>query len=49
VRATAGLATDALPRQDVEIRGRTGPTSVYVVEHARSLSALLEGETTAAA
>jgi adenylate cyclase len=49
VRATAGLATDALPRQDVAIRGRAGPTSVCVVEHARSLSALLEGETPVAA
>lgn len=49
VRATAGLATDTLPRQDVAIRGRTGPTSVCVVEHARSLSALLEGETPVAA
>src|SRR5579863_811395 len=42
VRATAGLATDALPRQDIAIRGRTGPTDVCVVEHASTLSALLE-------
>ncbi|HET7884628.1 MAG TPA: adenylate/guanylate cyclase domain-containing protein [Bradyrhizobium sp.] len=42
VRATAGLSTDALPRQDVEIRGRTGPTGVCIVEHAGALSALLE-------
>ena len=49
VRATAGLSSDDVPRQDVEIRGRTGPTSVCVVEHARSLSALIEGEAPVAA
>src|ERR1700742_1242033 len=49
VRATAGLASDALPRQNVAIRGRSEPTGVCVVEHARSLSALLEGETPVAA
>jgi adenylate cyclase len=49
VRTTAGLATDALPRQDVAIRGRSEPTSVCVVEHASTLSALLEGETPVAA
>ncbi len=49
VRATAGLSSDDLPRQDVEIRGRTGPTSVCVVAHAGTLSALLEGEAPVAA
>jgi adenylate cyclase len=49
VRATAGLSSDDLPRQDVEIRGRTGPTSVCVVAQAGTLSALLEGEAPVAA
>jgi adenylate cyclase len=49
VRATAGLSADALPRQDIEIRGRTGPTSVCVVGQASALSALIEGEAPVAA
>jgi adenylate cyclase len=49
VRATAGLPADALPQQEIEIRGRTGPTSVCVVGQASTLSALVEGEATAAA
>lgn len=48
VRATAGLSADALPRQEVEIRGRTGPTSVCMAGQASTLSALVEGEATAA-
>ena len=44
VRATAGLADDALPRQDVEIRGRAGPMSVCVVAKADALSALVDDE-----
>jgi adenylate cyclase len=44
VRATAGLASDALPRRDVTIRGRTEPTSVCVVEHAETLSALVRDQ-----
>ena len=49
VRATAGLPADALPRQEIEIRGRTGPTSVCVVGQASTLSALVEADATAAA
>jgi adenylate cyclase len=49
VRATAGLAVDALPRQEVEIRGRTGPTNVCVVEHASALSSLMDAEQPVAA
>jgi adenylate cyclase len=44
VRATAGLPDGALPRQDVEIRGRTGPMSICVVADAATLSALAGGE-----
>jgi len=49
VRATAGLAADALARQDVEIRGRTEPLSVCLVEDAGALSALVRSEETIAA
>jgi adenylate cyclase len=49
VRATAGLLPDALPRQDVEIRGRSGPISVCVIARADALSALVDDEMTAAA
>ena len=49
VRATAGLPDDALPQQDVEIRGRTGPMSVRVVEHAATLSTLVTDDHTVAA
>jgi adenylate cyclase len=49
VRATAGLADDALPRQEVEIRGRTGPMSVRVVVSAGALSALVIGDEPVAA
>ena len=49
VRATAGLADDALPRQDVEIRGRAGPMSVCVVAKADALSALVDDEKPVAA
>jgi adenylate cyclase len=49
VRATAGLPPEALPREEVEIRGRRGPMSVYVVEGAMTLSALVGGEKPAAA
>jgi adenylate cyclase len=44
VRATAGLSIDALPRQDIEIRGRTKPMSVCVVAHAAALSGLVSKE-----
>jgi adenylate cyclase len=49
VRTTSGLADDALPRQEVEIRGRTGPLTVRVVASAAALSALVIGNETVAA
>jgi adenylate cyclase len=49
MRMTAGLADDALPRQEVEIRGRAGPMSVCVVAKADALSALVDDEKTVAA
>jgi adenylate cyclase len=49
VRATAGVADDALSRQDVEIRGRAGPMSVCVVAKADALSALVDDEKPVAA
>jgi adenylate cyclase len=49
VRATAGLSSDALPRRDVEIRGRSGPMSVCVVERAAALTTLVDDELMAAA
>jgi adenylate cyclase len=49
VRATAGLSPDALPREEVEIRGRTGPMSVRVVASAGALTTLvIDGEPVAA-
>jgi adenylate cyclase len=49
VRTTAGLADDALPRQDVEIRGRAGPINVCVVAKADTLSAFVDDEKPVAA
>ncbi|KRR06303.1 adenylate cyclase [Bradyrhizobium jicamae] len=49
VRATAGLAADALPQHDVEIRGRNEPMIVRTVMDARSLSALVNEQQSAAA
>jgi adenylate cyclase len=49
VRATAGLAEDALPAQEVEIRGRNEPMIVRTVTDARTLSALVNGEQSVAA
>lgn len=43
VRRTAGLADDALPQQEVVIRGRDEPMAVRVVADARQLSALVTG------
>ena len=40
VRVTAGLAADALPRQEVEIRGRNEPMMVRTVASTKVLSAL---------
>lgn len=41
VRATAGLPADALPQQQMEIRGRDEPMIVRSVTDARTLSALV--------
>ncbi len=41
VRVGAGLAADALPEQEVSIRGRTEPMIVRTVASARTLSALV--------
>ena len=41
VRATAGVAPDALPQQEVAIRGRNEPMIVRAVSDARALSALV--------
>jgi adenylate cyclase len=49
VRATAGLAEDALPVQEVEIRGRNEPMIVRTVTDARTLAALVNGEQSVAA
>jgi len=48
VRATAGMPADALPQQEVAIRGRNEPMIVRSVAEARTLSALV-GDVTAAA
>lgn len=42
IRRTAGLADDALPQQDVAIRGRDEPMAVRVVADARELMALVD-------
>ncbi|WFU15940.1 adenylate/guanylate cyclase domain-containing protein [Bradyrhizobium sp. CB3481] len=49
VRATAGLSEDALPSQEVTIRGRNEPMVVRTVNDARMLSTLVNGEQSAAA
>lgn len=49
VRATAGLSADALPQQEVEIRGRNEPMIVRTVTETRNLSALVSDEQVAAA
>jgi adenylate cyclase len=41
VRTTAGVPADALPQQEVEIRGRNEPMIVRTVSEARTLSALV--------
>jgi adenylate cyclase len=43
LRVTAGLSAEALPQQEVEIRGRAEPMIVRSVVNARVLSALVEG------
>jgi adenylate cyclase len=42
VRITAGLAADALPEQEVVIRGRTDVMIVRTVNDARTLSTLVD-------
>jgi adenylate cyclase len=49
VRVTAGLPADALPRQQVEIRGRAEPMIVRTVTRAKTLSALVNDVDVAAA
>jgi adenylate cyclase len=49
VRNTAGVAADALPEQQVTIRGRAEPMLVRTVVSARVLSALVEDESVVAA
>jgi adenylate cyclase len=49
VRATAGLAEDALPAQEVVIRGRNEPMIVRTATDARMLPALVNGEQSVAA
>ncbi|MBR1178885.1 adenylate/guanylate cyclase domain-containing protein [Bradyrhizobium sp. KB893862 SZCCT0404] len=49
VRRTAGIADEALPQQEVAIRGRDEPMAVRVVADARELAALVDrGERVAA-
>ena len=49
VRVTAGVAADALPQQEVAIRGRNEPMIVRTVADARTLAALVGREHSAAA
>ncbi|RZN00348.1 adenylate/guanylate cyclase domain-containing protein [Bradyrhizobium genosp. SA-3] len=49
VRRTAGLAEDALPQQEVAIRGRDEPMAVRVIADARELTALVDGSERVAA
>jgi adenylate cyclase len=49
VRATAGLAADAIPQHEVAIRGRNEPMIVRSVTEARMLSALVQDVDVAAA
>jgi adenylate cyclase len=49
LRSTAGLTTDALPQQQVSIRGRIEPITVGAVKNAKILSALVNDLETAAA
>jgi adenylate cyclase len=44
VRITAGLAADALPEQEVAIRGRNEPMTVRTVADTRALSVLVNGD-----
>jgi adenylate cyclase len=42
VRITAGFPPDALPQQEVEIRGRSEPMTVRIVTSTQTLSALTD-------
>ncbi|WP_371424217.1 adenylate/guanylate cyclase domain-containing protein [Tardiphaga sp.] len=48
VCTTAGLAADALPHQDVAIRGRAAPMNVRMITDAKVLSTLVTGDIVAA-
>lgn len=49
VRITAGLGDDALPQQEVTIRGRSEPMIVHVISEAKTLAALVNDVQIAAA
>lgn len=49
VRVTAGISADALPQQEVTIRGRNEPMTVRSVADARTLSTLVRNVNAAAA
>jgi adenylate cyclase len=49
VRISAGMAADALPQQQVTIRGRSEPMVVREVAHAKTLAALVNQFEVAAA
>jgi adenylate cyclase len=49
VRITAGIAADALPEQEVAIRGRNEPMTVRTAADTRALSALVNGDQVVAA
>ena len=49
VRRTAGLHDEALPKQEVAIRGRDEPMVVRVVADTRMLSAVIAGDERVAA
>jgi adenylate cyclase len=49
VRRTAGLGEEALPQQEVAIRGRDEPMLVRVIADTRQLPGLIEGSERAAA
>ena len=49
VRVTAGVAGDALPQQQVDIRGRNEPMIVRIVTDTRMLAALVGDEHSVAA
>jgi adenylate cyclase len=42
VRITAGIAPEALPEQEIAIRGRSEPMTVHPVARAETLSALVD-------